>query len=276
MTPLIFDVGRGSFVDGPGIRTVIFFKGCPLRCPWCQNPESQQPEAETRFDPKKCIGCGNCDTGCNSLARQKVGEYYSPRKLARIILRDKIFYRTSLGGVTFSGGEPLMFIDYLYEVAALLAPEKIHMAVETCGYFDYEKLETGLLPLLNLFLYDIKIMDPAVHERCTGKSNRPITRNLIRLLESGVEVEVRVPLIPGYTATEENLSAAAGFFLEHGIKNYSFLSYNPSGLEKWEYLGKKPPGNLPAKPMTFEEEQRWGRYFREKMNPGFSASPGEE
>lgn len=258
--PLIFDIVRGSFVDGPGIRTVVFFKGCPLRCRWCQNPESQSPEAETLLYPERCIECGNCKKEggeCNLLVRQTAGSYYPPRELARMLLRDRVFYETSLGGVTFSGGEPLMFIDYISEVARILRPKKIHMAVETCGYFDYDRFAEKLLPFIDLFLFDIKLMDPVKHKKYTGKSNDVITRNFAELVKTGAHVLPRVPLIPGFTAEEKNLSQIADFFSRQKIKTYSLLSYNPSGLEKWQRLGKKPPQDVSPKPMTREEEQRW-------------------
>ncbi|MFC2155573.1 radical SAM protein [Acidobacteriota bacterium] len=262
--PLIFDIVRGSFVDGPGIRTVVFFKGCPLRCRWCQNPESQSPEAETLFYPERCIKCGNCKKKggeCYSLVRQTAGSFYPSRELARIILRDEVFYQTSSGGVTFSGGEPLLFIDYIQEVARILRPKKIHITVETCGYFDYDKLMEKLLPLIDLFLFDIKLMDPVKHKRHTGKSNNVIIRNFKELVKTGADVLPRVPLIPGFTAEEENLSRIADFFSRLKIETYSLLPYNPSGLEKWKRLGKEPPQDVSPKPMSREEEQMWIDFF---------------
>ena len=263
--PLVFDIARGSFVDGPGIRTVVFLKGCPLRCLWCQNPESQLLEEETFFYPERCIKCGNCATGCNSLARQTAGKYYPPRKLAQIILRDKVFYETSSGGVTFSGGEPFLFIDYIHEVAAILKQENIHITVETCGYFDLEKFQKILLPFIDLFLYDIKVVDPAKHKEYTGKSNETILRNVKKLKEAGAALIARVPLIPGYTATEENLSQIAEFFKEQRIERFALLPYNPSGLKKWERLGKKMPENVSQKPLTMEEEKKWIQFFKKRM-----------
>ena len=265
MRPLVFDIARGSFVDGPGIRTVVFLKGCPLRCLWCQNPESHRPEAEMLFYAERCIKCGNCETGCNSLARQTAGQYYPPEKMARLILRDREFYRTSSGGVTFSGGEPLLYIDYIHEVSKILEQENIHIAVETCGYFDYRKFEKTLLPLIDLFLYDIKLTDPRKHKKYTGKSNEIILRNFKKLREAGAEVIPRIPLIPGYTATEENLSQIAAFFAEQKVETYVFLPYNPSGIKKWERLGKKPPENLSPAPLTLEKEKEWIDYFKERL-----------
>jgi pyruvate formate lyase activating enzyme len=266
-TPLVFDIARGSFADGPGIRTVVFLKGCPLRCPWCQNPESYIPEAETFFYPENCIKCGNCETGCSSLARQTVGQYYPAEKLAKLILRDKTFYRASGGGVTFSGGEPLLYIDYVHEAARILKKENIHIAVETCGYFDFDRFKEKLLTFIDLLFYDIKLMDPEKHKMVTGKSNELILRNFKKLLGTGVKVVPRIPLIPGYTATEENLSRAAEFFNGQKIEASAFLSYNPSGIDKWERLGKKPPGNISPKPMTREEEQKWITFFNQSRGP---------
>lgn len=257
----MIDIARASGVDGPGLRTVVFLKGCPLRCLWCQNPESQEPEAESFFYAERCIKCGYCNQGCYSLARQTAGQYYSPPELARLILRDKIFYQVSSGGVTFSGGEPLLFIDYLYETAQILKKENIHIAVETCGYFDFAAFENTLLPFIDLFLFDIKLMDPVKHQMMTGKSNHLIIRNFKKLCESGVAIIPRVPLIPGYTASEENLSQIAAFFVEQGITNCTFLPYNPSGIAKWERLGKQPPENSSPVPMPLEEEQKWIAFF---------------
>ncbi|MGE5343825.1 MAG: glycyl-radical enzyme activating protein [Candidatus Omnitrophota bacterium] len=261
MRPLIFDMARGSSVDGPGIRTVVFFKGCPLRCAWCQNPESQSPEPETVVYPERCIGCGRCAEGCHSLARRTVGEYEPPDRLARLIIRDKVFYRVSSGGVTFSGGEPLLYIDYLSEVAERLKHEEISIAVETCGDFDYDHLNRSLLPFIDLFLFDIKLMDATLHARYTGKSNARILENFGRLLGAGKRVVPRIPLIPGYTADEENLSQIAAFLARHRIRDVELLPYNPSGIEKWGRLGKTPPAPLTPTPLTRADEQRWADVF---------------
>jgi pyruvate formate lyase activating enzyme len=263
--PLVFDIARGSYEDGPGIRTVVFFKGCPLKCVWCQNPESQRAEAEELFYAERCIKCGRCADGCHSLARRKAGDFYEPGKLARLILRDKIFYETSSGGVTFSGGEPLMYIDYILQVSKRLKEDKIHIAVETSGYFDFEKLEKGLLPLIDLFLFDIKILDPVKHLEFTGKDNRRILRNLEKLLKNGSTVMPRIPLVPGYTATKENLSGIAELLKNHELTEYELLTYNPSGLDKWERLGKEKPVGVPESPMTMEEENKWRTFFEAHM-----------
>jgi pyruvate formate lyase activating enzyme len=268
MRPLVFDIARASFVDGPGIRAVVFMKGCPLRCLWCQNPESQLSCREVMVYPENCIRCGNCEKECYALARQTAGLYYPSEKLADLILRDNVFYKTSSGGVTFSGGEPLMFIEYIHEVVSLLKNENIHIAVETCGYFDYKKLEILLLPFIDLFLFDIKSIDPATHKMFTGQSNDLILTNFQKIIESGKRVIVRVPLIPGYTATEKNLSQIAGFFVQNKIETWALLPYNPSGIAKWKRLGKNPPGYLSLNPMTIREEKHWRDFFLAEVENG--------
>ncbi len=263
MKPLIFDIARASFEDGPGLRTVVFLKGCPLRCVWCQNPESQSPEAEMMFDAKKCIDCGNCRTGCHTLARRTLGEYYSPEHLARIILRDRIFYRSSSGGVTFSGGEPLMHIDYIYETAEILKRENLHITVETSGFFNFNQLAEALLPKVDLFLFDIKIMDPDRHRDATGHSNETILKNFDRLRKSGAAILPRIPLIPGFTMDENNLVQISRFLALRQITRYSLLPYNPSGIGKWPKLRKKPPPGLPENPLSKTDEQWCKKFFRQ-------------
>lgn len=261
--PLVFDITRGSYADGPGMRTVVFLKGCPLRCLWCQNPESQQLHAEILFNAEKCIHCGQCESGCNTRARQTAGLYYPPARLAQNIAQDKLFYHVSQGGVTFSGGEPLLFIDYLYKTAQLVKQENIHIAVETCGYFDFSQLAKELLPLIDLFLFDLKIMDPQFHKAYTGKSNQLIIENFKKLHAAGASLIPRVPLIPGFTATAENLAQTAAFLVQQGISECRFLQYNPSGLTKWQYLGKEAPASLSPVPLRLAEEQKWRLFFQE-------------
>jgi pyruvate formate lyase activating enzyme len=264
--PLIFDIVRGSFSDGPGIRTVVFLKGCPLRCLWCHNPESQNPRPETLYHPEKCINCGKCENGCYSMARLNIGQYISPVKLAQIILRDKVFYKNNSGGVTFTGGEPLLFMDYISEVAKQLKHDNIHIAVETCGYFDFDKFKERLSPFIDLILYDIKIIDPDEHKNYTGKSNEIILDNFRELIDLGINILPRIPLIPSYTATEENLSHIAELFKSNKIFKYSFLPYNPSGIDKIRKLNKKLESNLTQNPMTLSEEQNWIEFFSARMN----------
>ena len=265
--PLIFDIAMGSFADGPGVRTVVFLKGCPLRCVWCQNPESQALCQETFYYPERCVDCGNCDTACYSNVRMTVGDSISPAELAGVILQDKPFFQNSSGGVTFSGGEPLLFMDYLRETSLILKEENIHIAVETSGYFDYREFETKLLSLVDYLLYDIKLMDPGDHKKHTGKSNEIIIGNFEKLLKADVDVLPRVPLIPGHTATRENLSGIARFLKSLKVTECMLLPYNPSGLGKWVRLGKKPPESVSEKPMSMGDRQKWVDFFKSCQEP---------
>ena len=237
--PLVFDIARGSFVDGPGIRTVVFLKGCPLRCVWCQNPEGMNPEPEASG-----------------------GVYYPPAQLGRIIGKDMAYYRSSGGGVTFSGGEPLMFCRYLEKTSRHLDEMEIHIAVQTSGFFDWAQFSLTLKPFTHLILFDLKIYDSFKHQEYTGQPNNKIMENLNNILEEKIPLQVRLPLIPGITATEENLAQWALFINDNGIENVRLLPYNPSGIEKWKRLGKQPPKELPEQPLTLEEERHWNNFFR--------------
>lgn len=263
--PLIFDIARGSSVDGPGLRTVVFLKGCPLRCSWCQNPESQLQESETFFYAERCIKCGNCRNGCNSLAKVETGKYYPEKKIVKYILRDKIFYDSTSGGVTFSGGEPLMYLDYLFGVFSGLKNSNIHIAVDTCGFFDYKKAEKKIFRFIDLFLFDLKIIDQEKHKKYTGKSNDVILKNLKKLIDNGHNIRIRIPLVPKITATEKNLSEIADLMIKLNIKDYSFLPYNSSGPDKLRSLGKAVPDDYILEPMGISEEKRLEKFFREKL-----------
>ena len=283
-SPLIFDIKRHSLEDGPGIRSVAFFKGCPLRCIFCQNPESQDPGVEIAFSVRECIHCGRCAdvcpqgaidlefpgrihrgkcTRCGECVRvcpgkglRRIGAYYSVETLTGILLRDLPFYRHSGGGVTLSGGEPTLYPDYLEPLLKRLKARGIHLTLETSGYFDYEPFKQKILPYIELIYYDIKIADPEIHREYIGKTNHRILDNLYRLLrEKGVEIHPRIPLIPGITASRENLSAIVDLLCEAGAGDVSLLPYNPMGIEMAVNLGRpKPP--LPEGFVKPEEERK--------------------
>lgn len=268
--PLVVDIKRGSLEDGPGIRSVVFFKGCPLRCIFCHNPETQDTGIEIAFSAKDCIGCGACSEVCpegaihlgalSHIDRQRctrcmkcvkvcpgsglkaIGSYYEPETLAGILLRDMPFYRHSGGGVTLSGGECAIYPDYLESLLKHLKANGIHIALETAGYFEYSQFKQKILPYLDLIYYDIKIADYDAHERFTGRSNHIIFNNLSQLIKEGtVEVVPRVPLVPGVTASSENLSAIVDILCDAGAENVTLLPYNPMGMAMYSKLGKRPP-----------------------------------
>lgn len=268
--PLIFDIAKSSFVDGPGVRTTVFFKGCPLCCPWCHNPESQSYIQETMFFPEHCIQCGNCKQAkpCFTRARQVVGRTYSPEQLVRIILADLTYFKTSGGGVTFSGGEAMGFTRYLFNVIPLLKKRDIHIAVQTCGYFNFDHFAEKVLSCTDIVYFDFKIMDDADHQRILGRSNRRILGNFTRLLDFDIQLVPRIPLIPHYIANKKNLASLAGFFAIHGIRQCEFLYYHPGGREKLIRLKKQPCRHLPEKAVSMDKNKAWITYFKEKMNNG--------
>ncbi len=225
---LIFDIAKCSFVDGPGIRTTVFFKGCPLDCPWCHNPESKSYFKEQVFYKDNCISCGNCDVGkkCFNNARRIIGQVYSPEDLLHLILEDKVYYDSSKGGVTFSGGEALSFLPYLSIILPKLQKERVHTAVQTCGYFDYAKFESSVETYINLIYFDIKIFDRETHEKVLGKSNKSILENFERLLSTRIKIVPRIPLIDGYTATRKNIREIARYLKQFSVEGCEFIFQN--------------------------------------------------
>ncbi len=262
--PLVFNIVRGSFSDGPGVRTTVFFKGCPLKCPWCHNPESQRYEAEVMHFPERCVGCLNCSRGkpCYSFAKKEVGRFYRPDELAAELIKDKSYYLISGGGVTFSGGEALSFLIYTSQVARALKKEKIDIAVQTSGFFEYRQFKTILLPYIDLILFDFKIMDNSRHRQLLGRSNRLILENFKKLRAAEIPIVPRIPLIPNYVATEENLDAIADFLFEQRVPGCEFLYYNPAAGEKLKRLGREKDSNLPERPVSPEKNQEWIRFFK--------------
>lgn len=280
-TPLIADVKRHSLEDGPGIRSVVFFKGCPLRCDFCHNPEMQRPGAELIFRAERCIACGDCVRACSSRAislqregriererchgcarcalacpasaLQRIGQSFTVGELVELLLRDQAYYRQSGGGVTFSGGECTLFPDYLVELARALKQHGLHLVVETAGDFEVSWFEQALLPLLDRVYFDVKIADEQAHRAHCHAGNRRILHNLAQLLLSAPErIEVRVPLVPGVTATPENLTALAHRLRQLGVRKATLLPYNPLGRSMAIGLGRQPPA-LPARFMTDDE-----------------------
>jgi pyruvate formate lyase activating enzyme len=269
-SPLILEIKGNSLDDGPGIRTVVFFKGCPLSCLWCHNPESKTTGVEISFDRKECIGCGTCIESCPLSAVSKdnpdhidrskcnlcmicadkcparaitaVGKSMSMDEVIEVIKKDIPFYKTSGGGVTLSGGEPAMFIEYTSELLRKLRAIGVHTLIETSGYFKFEEFNNKLYPYLDTIYMDLKIMDPKEHEKSCGVSNAKILENFSTLyksfLEGGVRLLPRVHLIPGITAVEDNLKSIALFLKDNKASEVALLQYNPLWTEKSEKIGK--------------------------------------
>jgi len=246
MKATIFDMQRTSFVDGPGIRTTVFFKGCNLRCRWCHNPESQKAEKEILFYKNKCTGCGRCkdlnaedeNFICYNDAKEICGKEYTTDAVFSEIVQDKSFYETSGGGVTFSGGECMLHIDFLCEILKKCKENGIHTAVDTAGNVPWEYFEK-VIPYTDLFLYDIKVMDSEVHKEHVGVTNSLILDNLEKLLNSKACVWVRVPVVPGVNDTEEEMKNIKAFFETNGYpEKVELLPYHAMGEHKYEALGK--------------------------------------
>ena len=209
MKGIISGIKRMEIHDGDGLRTTVFFKGCPLKCIWCHNPESIGFSPEVAHFEEKCIKCGSCG-GVKSLDSSKrcptdalhlFGEEYTVDELLRVIMEDEPFYRSSGGGVTLSGGECLMQSDFVIALAKALKERGISVFIDTCGYVKREVLEK-IIPNTDKFLYDVKAIAPDVHKRCTGMDNRLILDNLQFIAESGCRIEIRYPLVTGYNDGE--------------------------------------------------------------------------
>lgn len=206
-TALISDIKRFAVHDGPGIRTTVFFKGCPLKCRWCHNPEGISFKPQLAFYENKCIGCGECKKDgftaqdCLGEARVLYGKETTVEELLPSLLEDKDFYETSGGGVTLSGGECLCQGDFCAELLQALKNEGIHTAVDTCGFVARDALHK-VIPYTDIFLYDIKAIDEDVHIKCTGQSNKIILENIRYLDSLGKAIEVRIPYVPEYNADQ--------------------------------------------------------------------------
>lgn len=268
-TPLILDIKGNSLDDGPGIRTVVFFKGCPLSCVWCHNPESKKPGPEISFDKNECVNCGacmdicpenaldrenaffidrtrctlcgECAANCPSGALSMVGRRMNVEEIVRTVAKDRPFFKNSNGGVTLSGGEPTLHMDFLSGLLKQLKTENIHTLLETCGLFDWTAFEKKILPYIDTIYYDIKIIDPDSHLQFCGVKNHRILENFIRLHrlcpDAGVELMPRTPLIPDITSTEKNLTAIANFLSHQEVAHARLLAYNPLWHEKNEKIG---------------------------------------
>lgn len=265
---MIFDIKRFSIHDGPGIRSTVFLKGCPLSCSWCHNPESQSFKPELIFRPERCLACGECldacpheaiqfidgrisqdrescqihgacVTACYPGAREMVGREVRPEEVLDELVLDRVYYESSGGGVTFSGGEPLAQPEFLEKTLRLCKEAGLSTAIDTCGAAPWQTLERQL-PFLDLVLYDLKIMDDQLHQKYTGISNREILENFRRLTKSDITLAVRRPVIPGVNGSEEEITRLGEFMREmDGRIKIDLLPYHALSADKYRRLGRE-------------------------------------
>lgn len=231
MKGLIFDIRRYSIHDGPGIRVTFFMKGCPLNCLWCHNPEGKAPFPETLIQSNRI--------GDRIFIRNEIaGKYYSTKKIIEIIDKERVFIDQSKGGVTFSGGEPMLQFEFLIEILKLCKTHKYHSAIDTSGYSSSGKFKS-VIPYTDLFLFDIKHLDEAKHIEYTGISNTVILQNFKLILESGKDVIVRIPVIPGFNDDQDHLEVLKNFLLiskNKSLRKICLLPFHKNGLSKYKKI----------------------------------------
>ncbi len=275
---LIFDIKRYAINDGPGIRVTVFFKGCPLRCVWCHNPESVSKRPQKLYTPEKCIGCKSCIsvcpeqacsltqkgivtdmarcTGCGRCAEicptkaiEISGKLTTASEIVEVVEKERIFFEESGGGVTFSGGEPLLQPRFLTTLLQELGQRGIHRAVDTTGFVKTETL-LEIAKNTDLFLYDLKMMDSSAHQKWTGVANTKILDNLKKLAATEAAITIRIPLIHGVNAAEDNIEQTAAFVasLPGPEKQVNLLPYHDIATNKYRRLGKSYSSEGMAEP----------------------------
>lgn len=257
----VFDIKRYAIHDGPGVRISVHFKGCPLSCLWCHNPESQAFHPQLLFRSDRCIGCGKCIKACPNQAismgnfgleteagscagigrcvdvcpadaRELCGRMMSVDDLMKEILKERIFFDESGGGVTLTGGEPLAQPEFAMAILAECRHHEIHTVLDTCGFVG-SKILLDTVPLTDLYLYDVKHMDPEKHKEYTGVDNELILSNLEKLSESGADIVARMPFIPGLNSDDENIRATGAFLSKlKGVRRLDILPYHRLALDK--------------------------------------------
>ncbi|WP_040197384.1 glycyl-radical enzyme activating protein [Candidatus Soleaferrea massiliensis] len=275
----LFDIQRFSLDDGPGIRTVVFLKGCNQACPWCHNPESLSVKPQIfrvqslctacgrcaqnckqgavtledgRYvrDPERCVACGECVKVCPNDGCKLLGKAWTVDEVMRVLYKDRLYYRESDGGVTFSGGEPTLQHAFLLEMLKRCRDAGFHTAIETNGNNDWQVYES-LLPLLDYVMIDLKHTDSELHRKVIGAGNERVLTTL-KNLSGRVPVEVRVPVIPGFNAQREQLQDIVNTVRDFGIKLIRFLPYHTFGISKYLSLGEEYPYPV-DEPMTEEQ-----------------------
>lgn len=270
---MIFNIQKFSINDGPGIRTVVFFKGCPLKCTWCANPESQEPRLQILWDAKKCLHCGTCVKSCPTLAVKNIdgkifvdhkkcsgagvcsergiciekcpahalkpeGERKTVAEIVEVVLQDLPFYEESGGGVTLSGGEATMQPEFAIELLRTLKAKKIHTAIETTG-FASPAIFRRIVEYLDLLLFDIKHWDETCHREKTGVSNVPILQNMKYAISIGKEVLPRLPVIPNYNDSTDDAKGFVRRLKEVGATRVQLLPFHQFGEKKYSMLGRE-------------------------------------
>ena len=269
LTGLVSNIQRHSTEDGPGIRTTVFLMGCPMHCPWCQNPEAMTLKPQLTWSAVKCIGardclaacpksaltltpqgmridrklcdaCGDCVDACPAAALEVLGKRMSAAEVVKEALRDKVFYQRSGGGVTLSGGDPVMQLEFSRAIMQSLKNEDVHVALDTCGGASWEKLGP-LVELADLVLFDLKIMDSDKHKEHTGVNLQTVLDNAVSINDAGKPLWIRTPIIPGFTDGEENIKAIARFIKEKlpTVERWDLLAYNNLCASKYERLDKE-------------------------------------